>query len=94
MLHLVNQASQIGNYLSLAINQPGAGASAPTGEHTENKLSAQFIKIGNSNIELKAVEEKENNLFNGIRNNKYLKTITNIPELTTQNERFCLAGLV
>ena len=55
MLHSVNQASQIGNYLSLAIDQPRA--SAPT------------------------------------RNNQYLKTTANIPEVTTQNERFRLAGL-
>ncbi|SPP32216.1 hypothetical protein ARAF_2113 [Arsenophonus endosymbiont of Aleurodicus floccissimus] len=60
---MLNSASQIGNYSSQIVNQQVASAQMDTTTNTENKLSSQLKTIGNFSIDLLAVKEKENDLF-------------------------------
>ncbi|CAA2930201.1 hypothetical protein [Arsenophonus endosymbiont of Bemisia tabaci] len=75
---MLNSASQIGNYSSQIVNQQIASAQMDTTTNTENKLSSQLKTVGNSSIDLLAVKEKENDLFEVIKNNEYLLIIANI----------------
>lgn len=90
---MLNSASQIGNYSSQIVNQQVASTLKDTTTNTENKLSSQLKTVGNSSIDLLAVTEKENNLFEVIKSNEYLLTIANTSQSTEQADRFYRAGL-
>lgn len=90
---MLNSTSQIGNYSSQIVNQQVASTLTDTDTNTENKLVSRFLTVGNSNIDLDVIVKKENDLFDAVKNNQYLLTISNTPESTEQAERFRQAGL-
>lgn len=90
---MLNSTSQIGNYSSQIVNQQVASAQMDTTTNTENKLSSQLKTVGNSSIDLLAAKEKENDLFEVIKSNKYLLIIANTSQSTEQADRFYRAGL-
>lgn len=90
---MLNSAPQIGNYSSQIVNQQVASAQMDTTTNTENKLSSQLKTVGNSSIDLLAVKEKENDLFEVIKSNEYLLIIANTSQSTDQADRFYRAGL-
>ncbi|QBY42058.1 hypothetical protein QE197_01990 [Arsenophonus nasoniae] len=67
MLNSINQTFQISDYSSQVVNQQAV--SALTSANTEDKLVSQFLTVGNSNIDLKEIEKKENDLFDAVKNN-------------------------
>lgn len=91
MLSLINQTSQISDYSSQAVNQQAV--SALTEANTENKLVSKFLTVGNSNIDLHEIEKKENDLFDAVKKNRDLLTISNTLESTEQTKRFYQTGL-
>lgn len=90
---MLNSTSQIGNYSSQIVNQQVASAQMDTTTNTGNKLSSQLKTVGNSSIDLLAVKEKKNDLFEVIKSNEYLLTIANTSQSTEQADRFYRAGL-
>ncbi|WP_032114555.1 hypothetical protein WH390_09530 [Candidatus Arsenophonus nilaparvatae] len=90
---MLNSTSQIGNYSSQIVNQQVASAQMDTTTNTENKLSSQLKTVGNSSIDLLAVKEKENDLFEVIKSNEDLLIIANTSQSTEQADRFYRAGL-
>lgn len=65
MLNSINQTFQISDYSSQVVNQQAV--SALTSANTEDKLVSQFLTVGNSNIDLKEIEKKENDLFDAVK---------------------------
>ncbi|HGJ5860016.1 MAG TPA: hypothetical protein ACHBX6_10005 [Arsenophonus nasoniae] len=91
MLNSINQTFQISDYSSQVVNQQAV--SALTSANTEDKLVSQFLTVGNSNIDLKEIEKKENDLFDAVKKNSRLLDTSNTPESTEQPKRFHQAGL-
>lgn len=91
MLNSINQTFQISDYSSQVVNQQAV--SALTSANTEDKLVSQFLTVGNSNIDLKEIEKKENDLFDAVKKNSRLLDTSNTPESTEQTKRFHQAGL-
>lgn len=91
MLNSINQTFQISDYSSQVVNQQAV--SALTSANTEDKLVSQFLTVGNSNIDLKEIKKKENDLFDAVKKNSRLLDTSNTPESTEQPKRFHQAGL-
>ncbi|QBY42061.1 hypothetical protein QE197_02000 [Arsenophonus nasoniae] len=77
MLNSINQTFQISDYSSQVVNQQAV--SALTSANTEDKLVSQFLTVGNSNIDLKEIEKKENDLFDAVKKNSRLLDTSNTP---------------